>query len=101
MYFRSVKKTAGDLSLSESIDSDPESNSLSLMDVIFVDDDMLDRFKLQGRLRTSSTADGRGADGEGNGNIDPSIRAFRLLSEKPRGRLPLRCGALAEAMSAG
>ena len=33
MYFRSRKKMAGDLSLSESIDTDGEGNSLSLFDV--------------------------------------------------------------------
>lgn len=43
MYFRSQKKAAGDVSLSDSIDSDSEGNSLSLMDVICVDDDMLER----------------------------------------------------------
>lgn len=42
MYFRSLKKTAGDLSLSDSIDTDKDGNSLSLMDVISVEDDMLD-----------------------------------------------------------
>ena len=42
MHFRSMKKTAGDLSLSESIDTDKEGNSLSLMDVISIEDDMLD-----------------------------------------------------------
>ena len=42
MHFRSSKKTAGDLSLSDSIDTDKEGNSLSLMDVIFVEDDILD-----------------------------------------------------------
>ncbi len=42
MYFRSMKKTAGDLSLSDSIDTDKEGNSLSLMDVICVEDDMFD-----------------------------------------------------------
>ena len=42
MYFRSQRKYQGDVSLSDSIDSDREGNSLSLMDVISVDDDMLE-----------------------------------------------------------
>ena len=42
MYFRSIKKTSGDLSLSDSIDTDKEGNSLSLMDVICVEDDMFE-----------------------------------------------------------
>lgn len=47
MYFRGLKKTAGDLSLSDSIDVDGEGNSLSLMDIISEDDDMLDRVSRQ------------------------------------------------------
>ncbi len=42
MHFRSQKKSAGDVSLSDSIDTDKDGNSLSLMDVISVDDDMLE-----------------------------------------------------------
>jgi RNA polymerase sporulation-specific sigma factor len=42
MHFRSRKKTAGDLSLSEAIDTDGEGNSLSLIDVIYVEDDMIE-----------------------------------------------------------
>jgi RNA polymerase sporulation-specific sigma factor len=43
MHFRGLKKSAGDLSLSDSIDTDGEGNSLSLMDIIFEEDDMLER----------------------------------------------------------
>lgn len=42
MYFRSQRKFQGDVSLSDSIESDKEGNALSLMEVIRVDDDMLD-----------------------------------------------------------
>jgi len=42
MYFRSLKKSSGELSLSDTIDMDGEGNSLSLMDVLYRDDDMLD-----------------------------------------------------------
>ena len=42
MYFRSQRKLQGEVSLSDTLDSDPEGNSLSLMDVIFVDDNMLE-----------------------------------------------------------
>ena len=42
MYFRSQKKLQGEVSLSDSIDSDQEGNSLSFMDVISVEDTMLD-----------------------------------------------------------
>lgn len=47
MYFRSQRKTQGELSLSESLDGDPEGNSLSLMDVVCVDDTMLDDLDLR------------------------------------------------------
>ncbi len=42
MYFRSQKKLQGDVSLSDTLDSDQEGNSLSLMDVIRVEDNMLE-----------------------------------------------------------
>ena len=42
MYFRSTKKSAGDLSLSDSIDSDGEGNSLSILDVIADEEDMFE-----------------------------------------------------------
>jgi RNA polymerase sporulation-specific sigma factor len=51
MHFRSRKKTAGDLSLSEAIDTDGEGNSLSLIDVIFVEDDMLDSISAEENSR--------------------------------------------------
>ena len=59
MYFRSIKKTAGDLSLSDSIDTDKEGNSLSLMDVICVDDDMFENVannEMSGLIRTHLTS---------------------------------------------
>lgn len=42
MYFRSMKKTAGDVSLSDALESDTEGNSLSLMDIIAVEDELSD-----------------------------------------------------------
>lgn len=42
MYFRSQRKLQGEVSLSDSLDSDGDGNSLSLMDVISVDDNMLE-----------------------------------------------------------
>ena len=43
MYFRAQKKSAGDVSLSESIDVDGDGNTLSLMDIISQEDDMAER----------------------------------------------------------
>ena len=42
MFFRSQKKSAGDLSLSDSIESDREGNALSIQDVLAEEDDMFD-----------------------------------------------------------
>ena len=43
MYFRALKKSSGDISLSESIDVDGDGNTLSLMDIISQEDDMAER----------------------------------------------------------
>lgn len=45
MFFRSQKKSSGTLSLSEAIDADGDGNSLSLMDVLKQDDDMLEQIE--------------------------------------------------------
>ena len=42
MYFRSQKKLQGEVSLSDSIDTDKAGNALQLMDVVGVDDTMLE-----------------------------------------------------------
>ena len=54
MYFRSQKKTMGDVSLSDVIETDGEWNSLSFMDVLAQDDEMSERIgelELCGSLR--------------------------------------------------
>ncbi len=54
MYFRSQKKSASDVSLSETLDVDGDGNSLSLMDIIAQEDDMAERighFEICGKLR--------------------------------------------------
>ena len=43
MYFRSQKKTAGDMSLSDALDVDSDGNGLSVMDVVASEDDMADK----------------------------------------------------------
>lgn len=43
MYFRSLRKNAGDLSLSDSLDTDDDGNSLSLIDILAQEDDMLEK----------------------------------------------------------
>ena len=51
MYFRAQKRTAGELSLSETIDVDKDGNALSLMDVVSVDDTMLEDLNTKERCR--------------------------------------------------
>ena len=51
MYFRSQRKYQGEVSLSDSLDADPEGNALSLMDVISVDDDMLENLDARDSCR--------------------------------------------------
>ena len=42
MYFRGLKRVAGEVSLSDPIDTDKEGNALALMDVISCEDNMLE-----------------------------------------------------------
>ena len=42
MYFRSLKKQSGEVSLSDPIDTDKDGNALTLIDIISCDDTMLD-----------------------------------------------------------
>ena len=47
MYFRSQRKLQGELSWSDSLDAEGDGSALSLMDVVCVDDDMLERLDLR------------------------------------------------------
>ena len=54
MHFRSRRKMAGDLSLSDALDTDSEGNSLSLMDIVSNDEELSDRignFEICAKLR--------------------------------------------------
>lgn len=51
MHFRSGRKRAQDVSLSDCIESGDQGNALSLMDVIREDDDMLDRITMRENAR--------------------------------------------------
>ena len=52
MYFRGMRKTAGDVSLSESIDADGDGNALSLMDILADEDDMAETLGTKELCRT-------------------------------------------------
>lgn len=54
MFFRGAKKFAGDVSLSDSIETDGESGSLCLMDVVCMEDDLVEkvsRLELRSKLK--------------------------------------------------
>lgn len=54
MYFRSRKKAAGDISLSDALDTDGDGNSLSVIDVIAQDDELCEtigNFEICKKLR--------------------------------------------------
>ena len=46
MHFRAQRKTAGEVSLSDTLDAEDEGGSLSLMDVLRVDDTMLEELSV-------------------------------------------------------
>ncbi|MBQ7504081.1 MAG: RNA polymerase sporulation sigma factor SigK [Ruminococcus sp.] len=51
MHFRNLKKTSQDISLNEAIDMDKDGNSLSLFDILSVDDDILDNINTKLNLK--------------------------------------------------
>lgn len=105
MYFRGQKKYQGDVSLSDSIDSDGEGGGLSLMDVISVDDDMLENLdarescaRVRQCVRTCLTErearvialryglDGEGKDPGPSGRSLPAAASAGLMSPAWRRR---------------
>lgn len=46
MHFRSLKKSAGDVSFDEPIDTDKDGNTLTLIDIIAEDDGIIDKIDL-------------------------------------------------------
>ena len=51
MHFRNAKKSAQDISLNETIDTDKDGNPLTLLDIMSVDDNIIDNldFKLNSK----------------------------------------------------
>ncbi len=67
MHFRSMKKYAADLSLSDSVETDGDGGSISLMDILCSDEDMFDSVSAQDCARSlrqciSCTLDDREAE---------------------------------------
>ncbi|MBQ1351563.1 MAG: RNA polymerase sporulation sigma factor SigK [Oscillospiraceae bacterium] len=51
MHFRAQKRAAGEVSLSETIDTDKDGNALSLMDVVSTDDNLLENLHIKENCR--------------------------------------------------
>ena len=51
MFFRGAKKTAQDISLNEPIDTDKEGNTLTLIDTIAADNDIIEDIDLRMKVR--------------------------------------------------
>jgi len=81
MFFRSKRKSAGDVFISDPIDTDKDGNALTLMDVMSQEDDMLDRVDLQ--LRSEELH--RCIDSA----LDSRERQIITLRYGLRGQLPL------------
>ena len=47
MHFRNAKKSAQDISLNETIDTDKDGNPLTLLDIMAVDDNIIDTLDLK------------------------------------------------------
>ncbi len=62
MHFRSQRKSAGDLSLSEALDTEGEGNGLHLMDVVAMEDDMAEQIGNRELCRTLRETIGRCLD---------------------------------------
>lgn len=91
MYFRSRRKLQGEVSLSDTLESDQEPGGLSLMDVLRVDDTMLEELD----LKEASSRVRRAVERR----LDPRERKIIVLRYGLTGALPLtqreiakRCG---------
>ena len=91
MYFRSQRKLQGEVSLSDSIDGDGDGNSLSLLDTISVDDNMLEELDARDACAKVRRCVERCLDErEGHGD-HPALRAQRQATPDPAGdRRPVR-----------
>ena len=81
MFFRSKRKSAGDVFISDPIDTDKDGNALTLLDVMSQEDDMLDRVDLQLRSEELHRCI--------NSALDSRERQIINLRYGLRGQLPL------------
>ena len=97
MYFRSQKKLQGEVSLSDSIDTDKEGNALQLMDVVGVDDTMLEDLHDRDSSAPAPPPDRPVPDRPGGQDHPPAVRSGRNHSPDPAGdclllrHLPVLC----------
>ncbi len=89
MYFRSQKKLQGEVSLSDSIETDKEGNALQLMDVVGVDDTMLDDIHDRDSAAPLHQIIRGASDHPGGGDHSPAVRAGRHHPPDPEGNCRL------------
>ena len=80
MFFRSTKKSAQDISLNEPIDTDKDGNTLTLLDTIAADDNILEDIDL--RMKTRRLHDALGV-------LSPREREIVVLRYGLSGQHPL------------
>ena len=88
MFFRSQKKLQGEVSLSDTLETDKDGNNLFLMDVMGVEDTMLedlDTRESQGKPHSGPPAGGGVPDGAGGGYHPPALRPGRADAQDPAG----------------
>lgn len=81
MFFRTKKKSAGDVYISDPIDTDKDGNALTLLDVMSQEDDMLETVALQLRSEELHSCIDTA--------LDPRERQIVTLRYGLRGQLPL------------
>ncbi len=51
MYFRSIRKMGGDMSLNDTLDTDSDGNTLSLIDILSSEEDIIENVDLEGNIK--------------------------------------------------
>lgn len=85
MHFRSQRKSASDVSLSDYIETGKDGTALSLMDVVCQDDDMFDRISSREDVPTAPAVHGGGPGRPGAEGTDPALRPGRERAPAPAG----------------
>ena len=92
MHFRAQKKLHGEVSLSDTMENGGDGNSLSLMDVIAVDDNMLEDLDTRDACRRVRQCVGEVPQPPGRGPSLPCATDWMTSLHGRNGRVAARCG---------